>query len=222
MDSNTFNWIAMAVLSALLLAFGMPVLLEVMHSSGHGKEVAQAGYKLPDPPEGGTASATAPADEGFQVANVVGLLPQATADAGERVYKKCAACHTVNEGGKNGQGPNLWNIVGRDKGAVDGFKYSKALVEKGGAWDYQALAEFMHKPKDYIQGTKMAFAGLKSEKDIANLLAYLQTLSASPVPFPEVAAAPEAPAEAKPAEAAPQSAAPEVKGDSAGQPAKTE
>ena len=183
MDSNTINWIAMAVLSALLLAFGMPVLLEVMRGGHGGKHHAQAAYALPEPAE--TAATGAPAPEkGFEFASVAALLPEASADSGKSVFKKCAACHTVNEGGKNRQGPNLWDIVGRGLGAGADFKYSKAIVEKGGVWDYKSLAEFLHKPKDWLKGTKMSFAGLKSDKDLANILAYLQTLSASPKPFP--------------------------------------
>ena len=111
-------------------------------------------------------------------------MPAAKVDAGQGVFKKCATCHTPNQGGKNGQGPNLWNIVNRDLAASDGFKYSKAMAQKGGKWDYESLALFLHKPKTWLKGTKMAFAGLKKPQDIANLLAYMQTLSDSPVPFP--------------------------------------
>jgi len=184
MDSNTINWIAMAVLSALLLAFGMPVLLEVMHG-GHGDEHhAKAAYALPEPDKTAAGGAAPEEKKGFEFAKVAALLPEASADAGKSRFKVCAACHTVNEGGKNRQGPNLWDIVGRGLGTGADFKYSKAMTEKGGVWDYPALAEFLNKPKVWLKGTKMSFVGLKKEKDIANILAYLQSLSATPKPFP--------------------------------------
>lgn len=183
MDSDTLNWAAMAILSALLLAFGMPTMLEVMHG-GHGSHHAEAAYKLPEPEGTESATAKATTKKGFDFTKVAALLGDATAESGQKVFKKCASCHTVNDGGKNGQGPNLWNIAGRAIGGAEGFKYSKAMAEKGGEWTYEALAEFLYKPKDYLKGTKMAFAGLKKEKDLANMMAYLQSLSASPKPFP--------------------------------------
>ena len=112
------------------------------------------------------------------------LFKDASADAGKAVFKKCSACHTVNEGGKNGIGPNLYDVVGRKRGGHEGFNYSKDMSEKGGEWDYASMAEFLHKPKAYMKGTKMAFQGLSSDKDLANVLVFLQSLSASPKPLP--------------------------------------
>jgi len=184
MDSFEFNKIAAAILSALLLIFGTPILIEVLSGGGHGDDHgAKAGYKLPDAAVA-TGKAAPAAKKGFDFSKVVALLGDANADAGKAVFKKCSACHTVNDGGKNGQGPNLWDIVDRERAKVEGYKYSKAMTAKGGAWDYASLAEFLHKPKAWLKGTKMAFAGLKSDKDLANVLAYLQSLSASPKPFP--------------------------------------
>ncbi len=186
MDSFEFNKIAAAVLSALLLIFGTPILLEIVKGGGHGdSHGAKAGYKLPDPvASASTGGGAAPAKKGFEFSKVAALLGDAKADAGKANFKKCAACHTVNDGGKNGQGPNLWDIVGRERASIAAFKYSKALAAKGGAWDYETLAAFLYKPKAWLKGTKMAFAGLKKEKDLANMLAYLQSLSSSPKPFP--------------------------------------
>ena len=185
MDSDTFNWIAMAVLSALLIVFGLPVMLEIF-GGGHGKHSAKAGYKLPD----AVASSTHGVDQlkakkSFEFKKIIALLGEASADSGKATFKKCTSCHTVNEGGKSGQGPNLYDVVGRDRGSVAGFKYSKAMIAKGGKWDYASIAEFVYKPKAWLKGTKMAFAGIKGEKDLANLLAYLQSLSGSPKPLPK-------------------------------------
>ena len=184
MDSWEFNKIAAAVLAALLVIFGGKELIHIAEG-GHAKHKTKAGYTLPVDVAAASSSGTAskPAS-GFDFAKVAALLPAAKADAGAGVFKKCATCHTPNQGGKNGQGPNLWNIVNRDLGKSDGFKYSKALVGKGGKWDYESLALFLHKPKKWLKGTKMAFAGLKKPQDIANVLAYLQSLSDSPAPYP--------------------------------------
>ena len=96
------------------------------------------------------------------------------AAAGEAVFKKCKACHYVDRK-KNKSGPHLVNIIGRAAGAVDGFKYSKAMAGSGLVWDEATLAGFLAKPKKYLKGTKMSFAGLKKESDIANVIAYLKS-----------------------------------------------
>lgn len=95
------------------------------------------------------------------------------AAAGEKVFKACKACHTVAEGGKNSTGPNLWAVVGRPSAAVEGFKYSDAMLALGGLWDAATLQAFLADPKGTVPGTKMAYAGLKDAGDRANLIAWL-------------------------------------------------
>tara|TARA_R110002126_G_scaffold9868_3_gene44337 strand:+ start:3379 stop:4422 length:1044 start_codon:yes stop_codon:yes gene_type:complete len=119
---------------------------------------------------------------------IVGMLASADAAAGEKVFAKCKACHDAKKDGKNKIGPNLWNVVGAKRGAADGFSYSSALQEKPGAWTYESLNEFLAKPKDYISGTKMSFAGLKKVKDRANVVAFLRAAADSPAPLPDQAA----------------------------------
>ena len=105
--------------------------------------------------------------------------------AGEKIFNKCKACHGVKEGGKNKLGPNLWNIIDRPKGNIEGFAYSKNLAEFGGKWTYEGLNKFLYKPKQYIKGTKMNFAGLKNAQDRADLILWLQQHSDNPIPLPE-------------------------------------
>ena len=100
------------------------------------------------------------------------------------VFKKCRACHTNEKGAGHRVGPDLWNIVNRPKGHAPGFSYSEAMAAKGGEWTYEDLDHFLRKPKDFVPGTKMGFAGLKKAKDRAAVIAYLRTLSDSPVPLP--------------------------------------
>ena len=108
-------------------------------------------------------------------AGILMALPAQAGDAkaGEKVFRKCKACHYVDKE-KNKSGPHLVNIVGRAAGSVDGFKYSKAMKNSGLTWDEATLAEFLKKPKAYLKGTKMAFAGLRKDKDIDDVIAYLK------------------------------------------------
>ena len=112
------------------------------------------------------------------------LLADADPAKGQKVFKKCAACHTVDEGGKNKVGPNLWNIVNRPIATHEGFNYSDAMVELEGAWDFERLSAFIADPKGDVPGTKMAFKGVSKDGDRANVLAYLRSLSATPAELP--------------------------------------
>ena len=112
------------------------------------------------------------------------LLASASMENGEKLFKKCATCHNYEKGGANKVGPQLWNLIDRPKANVEGFAYSKALAEYGGEWGYEELAEFLYKPKKYIKGTKMNFAGLKKVKDRADIVYFLRAQSDNPVPLP--------------------------------------
>ena len=133
---------------------------------------------------GPTVTEKAPAKAARAPADMTVLLASASAAAGGKQFKKCKACHTTNEGGKNGIGPNLWDVVGRAKAARPGFRFSDALKGKGGAWTYDHLDRFLAKPKDFAPGTKMSFAGLKKAGDRANVIIFLRSLSDSPKPLP--------------------------------------
>lgn len=113
------------------------------------------------------------------------LLASASAENGAKIFRKCHACHNAEKGAGAKVGPDLWNIVNADRASREGFSYSSAMKEKEGNWTYEALNEFLHKPRDYVPGTKMAFAGLKKVEDRADVIAYLRTLSDSPAPLPQ-------------------------------------
>ncbi|MDA5095808.1 cytochrome c family protein [Aliiroseovarius sp. KMU-50] len=110
-------------------------------------------------------------------------LASASADKGESIFRKCKACHTVEQDGKKRTGPNLWAIVGREVASFEGFKYSDALKAHGGVWSPERLDAFLKKPKAEVKGTKMAFVGLPKENDRADLIAYLNQNSPTPIAF---------------------------------------
>jgi cytochrome c2 len=118
------------------------------------------------------------------VSGIAALLAAADIDAGAKVSKKCAACHSFSKDGKNKVGPNLWDIVGKAIGGGAGYKYSGALAEMGGDWTYDNLDAFLTKPKDFAAGTKMSFSGIKGAEDRANLIAFMRGLSDNPKPLP--------------------------------------
>lgn len=120
--------------------------------------------------------------------DLAALLAAADVDAGEKSTKGCKACHTLTKGGKDGIGPNLWDIVGRAKASVEGYKYSKVLKGLGGTWGYDDLNAFLTKPSAYAKGNKMSWPGERSDKKRANLIAYLRTLSDTPMALPAVEA----------------------------------
>lgn len=140
------------------------------------------------------------------------LLATADADAGQGVFKKCASCHTVEKGGPNKVGPNLWGVVNRPIASHEGFSYSAGMVAfsqgQKVVWDFDHLSYFIEAPKKHVPGTAMGFAGIKKPEERANLLSFLRTQSDSPAPLPDPAAAQAAPAEGVEPAAAPAAAAP--------------
>jgi cytochrome c len=122
-----------------------------------------------------TGEGEAPAEEPAEAVDVEALLAAADASAGEGVFRRCAACHKVD--GSNGAGPHLDGVFGRPKATVEGFGYSPALTGLGGEWDADSLFHFVQDPKRYAPGTTMGFAGLPKATDLANVIAYLQSVS---------------------------------------------
>jgi cytochrome c len=178
---NTFeiNKIVGAGLVALLSVIVIGHIGDTLVSSGEGGH-------LPAQAHGGMSAESAPepkADE--PVAPLAVRLAQGDIAAGEKVFKKCGACHTAEEGGANKVGPNLWNIVGRAHASVAGFAYSDAMKAEEGPWTLEKLDAFIADPKSDVPGTKMSFAGIGKPDQRADLLLYLHSLSASPAPLPE-------------------------------------
>ncbi|MGE0151159.1 MAG: cytochrome c family protein [Reyranellaceae bacterium] len=180
MDSFELNKFAGGLIAACLLAM---VIGKVSSMLVHPVPPAKPVFEAVDEaaaPAGGPAAAPAALEP------IAPLLASANTGNGEAAFnKRCATCHTANQGGANKVGPNLFSVVGGKKAHLDGFSYSKALTEKEGPWDYEALNAFIAKPAAYIRGTKMAFAGVGNMQERADIIAWLRTQHSSPPPLPQ-------------------------------------
>lgn len=178
------NKVAAAILTALLLIFGLPQLTKAIFGGGHhGGEGGELHLAYGGDIELETAAPAAEEPE----ADLGALLANASPAAGERRAAICKSCHTFEEGGANGTGPNLWGVVGREVASHAGFNYTSALQGLGGEWTYERLDEYLKNSQQYVPGTAMVQRFPKDDQR-ADLLAYLSTLSDDPVPFPEPAA----------------------------------
>jgi cytochrome c len=202
---DRFNTIAGWVLFAGIIALGSSIVAgEVFHS----ERPETMGYPIEGVVEEGAGEAEAEQPIEF-------FLASADPAKGEQVFKKCAACHNATKGGANQLGPNLWGVMGEPIGKGKGFPFSSALAEKGGTWDWHAMSEWLKSPKSFAPGTKMTFAGLSKPEDRADVIAFLNQHSDSPLPMPAppaAAAEAETPAEAGMAEKEPVPAEPGAKG----------
>ena len=181
MSGLELNKLAAAILLAGIIAMAAGFLADGLYHPV--TEPAKRGYSIAGAEEDGAGGETAAADAG--PVNILAFMGQASAEAGKALTKKCAACHNFGKGEANKTGPHLYGIVGAKQGGhAPDFAYSDAMKSKGRTWDFQELSEFLTKPKAYVPGTKMAFAGLAKPEDRANVIEYLRTLSDSPMAVP--------------------------------------
>ena len=183
MSDLTFNKVAGAVLATGLAIVGLRELSAGVFAP---EEVKKPGYLVEVVEEtGGEAAAEAPIDWGT-------VLPTADVAAGQAAFAKCQSCHTYNQGGANGTGPNLYGVVGRRPASAAGFAFSPAMTEfaaKQAVWNDEQLSEFLKSPQKHIPGTKMTFVGLKKPEDRINMIAFLRSQGGTlPVPAPNPAA----------------------------------
>jgi len=130
-----------------------------------------------------TVASTTTGETSLETGNIMALFASTSAADGAKIFKKCAACHSIVQGGANKIGPALWNVLGRKAGSVSGYKYSKAMLAHGKPWSFEEMDGFLTKPKDWIKGTKMSFAGLKNAKDRAAVILYMNGESDNPLPL---------------------------------------
>ena len=179
MDSFEINKIVAAVLMVALLVIGIGKLSDFIF---HVEKPETPGYSVEV--EAATNVSTTSSSTTSDKIDISALMAIGDIAHGEKVFKKCAACHSIVKGGKNNIGPALYNVVGRKIGVVNDYKYSKALAGYGKEWTFEELNGYLVKPAKWIKGTKMAFAGLRKEKDRASVIKYLNKNSDNPLPLP--------------------------------------
>ena len=130
-----------------------------------------------------TAASTVSAETSSGTGDIMAIFASTSAAEGAKVFKQCLACHSIAEGGKNKIGPALWGVLGRQAGSLPDYKYSKAMAAYGKKWSFEEMNGFLLKPKDWIKGTKMSYAGLKKEKDRAAVILYMNENTNNPLPL---------------------------------------
>ena len=209
MDSFELNKLIGALLGVVFIIFSVSLLSDVIFASPAPEK---PGYAI-EAAEGGGEAAGAKEDAG--PVDIRPMMASADPAKGEAIAKRCQACHSIEKGGPNKVGPDLWGVVGRPIASHEGFSYSAALKEfsEGGKknWDFELISNFIHNPKKDVPGTAMGFAGLPKPEDRANVLAYLNQQSDNPLPMPKV--------EEKPADEAKADEGGGAKGGDAGQKA---
>ena len=179
MDSFEINKIVAAILMVALLIIGIGKISDMIF---HVEKPKTPGYVVAV--EQVTNSSASEVKKSEEIIDIAALMALGEISHGEKVFKKCAACHSIVKGGKNNIGPALYNVVGRKVGVISDYKYSKALSGYDKKWTIEELNGYLIKPAKWIKGTKMAFAGLRKEKDRASVIKYLNQNSDNPLPLP--------------------------------------
>jgi len=177
MNGFEINKIVAAIILTVLVVFGIDKVTDLIFTVNKPSEAA---YKVE---ASIVKTASSKSSESGSV-DIAQLLSVGTIEHGQKVFKKCSACHVVAKGGKNKIGPALYGILGKKSASISDYKYSKALIAHGKVWSYEEMNAFLIKPSAHIKGTKMAFAGLKNEKDRASVILYMNSMSDNPLPKP--------------------------------------
>ena len=181
MDSFEINKIIASILLVALLIIGISKISNIIFKVD---KLDSSAYKVELPDDGAKQVSEENTMKADDKVDISALMALGDITHGEKVFKKCSACHSIEAGGGNKIGPALYNVVGRKIAAVEDYKYSKALVEYEKNWSFEELNGFLIKPQKWIKGTKMAYAGLRKEKDRASVILYLNKYSDNPLPLP--------------------------------------
>ena len=180
MDSFEINKIIAAILLTVLIIIGIGKFTDILF---HVEKPKESAYKIDGLETAATSTKIEEQKENVKV-DIAQLLAMGDLAHGQKVFKKCSACHMIASDGKNMIGPNLWGVIGRQAGSITDYKYSKAMIAYGKDWSFEEMNAYLIKPQSYIKGTKMAFAGLKKEKDRASVILFMNSKSDSPLPTP--------------------------------------
>ena len=174
------NKIIVSIVFAVILILGINKVANVIF---YVEKPEKSAYQVASVTTVASNTSTETASTSSEAGNIMALFASTSATDGAKVFKKCAACHSIAEGGANKIGPALWGVLGRTAGSVPGYKYSKAMAAYGKNWSFEEMNGFLIKPKDWIKGTKMSFAGLKNAKERAAVILYMNENTNSPLPI---------------------------------------
>ena len=174
------NKIIVSIVLALVLILGINKITDVIF---YVEKPEKSAYQVASVTTVANTTSAEESSASSDSGDIMALFASTNAAEGAKVFKKCAACHSITEGGANKIGPALWGVLGRPAGAVPGYKYSKAILAHGKNWSFEEMNGFLLKPKDWIKGTKMSFAGLKKARDRAAVILYMNENTNSPLPI---------------------------------------
>ena len=172
------NKIIVSIVFALILILGINKITDVIF---YVEKPEKSAYQVESITTVASNTTTETSSASSDSENIMALFASTSAAEGAKVFKKCAACHSINEGGSNKIGPALWGVLGRSVGSVPDYKYSKAMAAYGKNWSFEEMNGFLLKPKEWIKGTKMSFAGLKKAEDRAAVILYMNENTNSPL-----------------------------------------
>ena len=173
------NKIIASIILAVILVLGINKITDIIFYVEKPEKSAYQVASVSTTTTTETTSASSSSGSG----EIMALLASASVADGEKVFKKCAACHSIAKGGGNKIGPALWGVLDRQAGSVSDYKYSKAMAAHGKKWSFEEMNSFLIKPRDWIKGTKMSFAGLKSKNDRVAVILYMNEKTDNPLPL---------------------------------------
>jgi len=174
------NKIIVSIILAVILVLGINKITDVIF---YVEKPEKSAYQVASVTTVASATSAEESSASSESGDIMALFASTNAAEGAKIFKKCAACHSITEGGANKIGPALWGVLGRPAGTIPGYKYSKAMAAHGKNWSFEEMNGFLIKPKDWIKGTKMSFAGLKKAKDRASVILYMNENTNSPLPI---------------------------------------
>ena len=171
------NKIIVSIVFAIILVIGINKVTDIIF---YVEKPEKSAYQIETVV---TVASTSSAETSSGTGDIMAIFASTSAAEGAKVFTKCAACHSIAEGGKNKIGPALWGVLGRQAGSLPDYKYSKAMAAHGKKWTFEEMNGFLIKPKDWIKGTKMSYAGLKNEKERAAVILYMNENTNNPLPL---------------------------------------
>ena len=172
------NKIIVSIVLAIFLVLGINKITDVIY---YVEKPEKSAYQVDSVVSVASTTSTESNSESSESGDIMALFASVNAADGAKIFKKCAACHSIAQGGANKIGPALWGVLGRKAGSLSDYKYSKAMTAYGKSWSFEEMNGFLIKPKDWIKGTKMSFAGLKNAKERAAVILYMNENTNNPL-----------------------------------------